>query len=86
MRSDVFIKNPCEIETIPEGTKIQPTLASPQHQINIEMNAGPSRILDQADFMPVFVRDGFHFYFDSVLWKKPGSAGFKHPLGMVLSL
>ena len=53
MRSDVFIKNPCELETIPEGAEIQLTLASPQHRINIEMNSSPSRILDQADLMPV---------------------------------
>ena len=63
MRSHVFIKNPCEIETIPEGTKIQPTLASPQHQINIEMNASPSRILDQADFMPVLLKGLISFLF-----------------------
>ena len=63
MRSHVIIKNPCEIETIPEGTKIQPTLASPQHQINIEMNASPSRILYQTDFMPVFLKWLISFLF-----------------------
>jgi len=51
--SNVFIKDPCELETIPEGAEIQLTLASPQHRINIEMNSSPSRILDQADLMPV---------------------------------
>ena len=61
MHSDDFIKNPCELETIPEGTKIQLTLASPQHQINIEMNTSPSRILDQADFMPVFLKGWISF-------------------------
>merc|ERR1711974_381574 len=50
--SNVFIKDPCELETIPEGAEIQLTLASPQHRINIEMNSSPSRILDQADVMP----------------------------------
>ena len=50
--SNVFIKDPCELETIPEGAEIQLTLASPQHRINIEMNSSPSRILDQADLMP----------------------------------
>lgn len=40
----------CELETIPEGSEIQLTLASPQHRINIEMNNGqgnlsPSRML-----------------------------------------
>ena len=56
MHSDVFIKNFCELETIPEGAKIQLTLASPKHQINIEMNISPSGILDQTDFMPVFLK------------------------------
>merc|ERR1711956_141403 len=51
--SNVFIKDPCELETIPEGAEIQLTLASPQHRINIEMNSSPSRILDQADLMTV---------------------------------
>ena len=50
--SNVFIKDPCELETIPEGSEIQLTLASPQHRINIEMNSSPSRILDPADLMP----------------------------------
>merc|ERR1711997_1059844 len=50
--SNVFIKDPCELETIPEGAEIQLTLASPQHRINIEMNSSPSRILDQSDLMP----------------------------------
>jgi DNA repair exonuclease SbcCD ATPase subunit len=50
--SNVFIKDPCELETIPEGAEIQLTLASPQHRINIEMNSSPSRILDQTDLMP----------------------------------
>ena len=61
MRSDVFINNPRKLETIPEGAKIQLTLASPKHQINIEMNSRPSRILDQADFMPVFLKGWISF-------------------------
>ena len=36
--SNVLIKDPCELETIPEGSEIQLTLASPQHRICIEMN------------------------------------------------
>ena len=66
MRSDVFIKNLCELETIPEGAKIQLTLASPKHQINIEMNlktfknTGPSwfhaSILEGMDFISMLIR------------------------------
>lgn len=37
--SNILIKDPCELETIPEGSEIQLTLASPQHRINIEMNS-----------------------------------------------
>merc|ERR1719510_826484 len=36
--SNVLIKEPSELQTIPEGSEIQLTLASPQHRINIEMN------------------------------------------------
>lgn len=54
--SNVLIKDPCELETIPEGAEIQLTLASPQHRINIEMNTSPSRIIDQADLMPADAR------------------------------
>ena len=61
MRSHVFTKNLYEHYTIPEGAKIQLTLASPQHQVNIEMNTNPSRILDQADFMPVFLKGWISF-------------------------
>ena len=37
-----LLKDSCELETIPEGTEIQLTLASPQHRINIEMNNSAS--------------------------------------------
>lgn len=37
--TNVLIKDPSELETIPEGSEIQLTLASPQHRINIEMNS-----------------------------------------------
>jgi len=40
--SNVLIKDPCELETIPEGSEIQLTLASPQHRISIEMNSSIS--------------------------------------------
>merc|ERR1712141_827304 len=40
--SNVLIKEPCELETIPEGSEIQLTLASHQHRISIEMNSSIS--------------------------------------------
>merc|ERR1719510_641192 len=40
--SNILIKEPCELETIPEGSEIQLTLASPQHRISIEMNSSIS--------------------------------------------
>ena len=63
MRSHVFIKNPSKLETIPEGAKIQLTLASPKHQINIEMNSSPSGILDQVNSMPVFLKGWISFLY-----------------------
>ena len=53
--SNALIKDPCELETIPEGSEIQLTLASPQHRINIEMNGNnpnPKAVIDQAEMMP----------------------------------
>ena len=57
--SNVLIKDPCELETIPEGTEIQLTLASPQHRINIEMNHAANNhqtssklLMDQTELMP----------------------------------
>ncbi len=38
-----LLKDSCELETIPEGTELPLTLASPQHRINIEMNATGSQ-------------------------------------------
>ena len=50
--SNILIKDPCELETIPEGSEIQLTLASPQHRINIEMNNSRILALNQNEIMP----------------------------------
>jgi hypothetical protein len=50
--TNILIKDSCELQTIPEGSEIHLTLASPQHRINIEMNSNSSSPNSKIDDLP----------------------------------